>query len=106
MYDRYQYKEIVDPKEARKVWVRMSTERCRGAWAMVKKHCVKKSGNGNNAHWKYFRPEFVNVEADWDGILESWVKVEWVRRSKVRAENKERVLGEVDIVKTFDEAAS
>nr|GFD13466.1 hypothetical protein [Tanacetum cinerariifolium] len=54
--DRFQYEETIDPKEARKVWVRRSTERC-----------------------------LVNVEFDWDGILESWMKVECVRRSKVGA---------------------
>nr|GFC63924.1 hypothetical protein [Tanacetum cinerariifolium] len=54
--DRYQYEETIDPKEARKVWVRRSTERC-----------------------------LVNVEFDWDGILESWMKVQCVRRSKVGA---------------------
>nr|GEZ60912.1 GRAS protein [Tanacetum cinerariifolium] len=49
---------------------------------MVRKHCEKKSGSGNKAHWNHFRPEFVKIEADWDGILESWMKVECVRRSK------------------------
>nr|GFB94018.1 GRAS protein [Tanacetum cinerariifolium] len=41
--------------------------------------------SGNKAHWNHFRPEFVKIEADWDGILESWMKVECVRRSKVGA---------------------
>ncbi|GJY18061.1 hypothetical protein Tco_0389552 [Tanacetum coccineum] len=52
--------------------------------------------NLNNADWKNFRPEFVNVAADWDGIFESWMKEEWVRRSKVGAENRKRVPGDVE----------
>nr|GEY96525.1 hypothetical protein [Tanacetum cinerariifolium] len=28
--------------------------------------------------------------ADWDGILESWMKPKWMSRSKVGAENKKR----------------
>nr|GFB60319.1 GRAS protein [Tanacetum cinerariifolium] len=69
---------LSDPKEARKVWVRRSTERCLGTWAMFRKRCEKKSGSGNKAHSKNFCSEFdsVNVEFDWDGILESWMKVE------------------------------
>nr|GEU76085.1 GRAS protein [Tanacetum cinerariifolium] len=65
--DRYQYEEIVDPKEARKVWVRRAMERCRGTWARVRIKCEKKSGSKNKADWKNFCPEFVNVAADWDG---------------------------------------
>nr|GFB88136.1 GRAS protein [Tanacetum cinerariifolium] len=43
--DRYQYEETIDPKEARKVSVRRSTEKCLGTWAMFRKRCEKKSGN-------------------------------------------------------------
>nr|GEY76351.1 retrovirus-related Pol polyprotein LINE-1 [Tanacetum cinerariifolium] len=99
--DRYQYEETVDPKEARKVWVRRAMERCRGTWARVRIKREKKSGSKNKADWKNFRPEFVNVAADWDGILESWMKEEWVRRSKVGAENRKRVLGDVESAKSY-----
>ncbi|GKD78807.1 hypothetical protein Tco_1341428, partial [Tanacetum coccineum] len=69
--DRYQYEATVDLKEARKVWVTRSMERCRGTWAIVRKKCESKSQSNNPANWKIFRPEFVNIEADWDGILDS-----------------------------------
>ena len=86
----------MDPKEARKVWVRRSMERCRGTWAMVRKKCEKDSGSSNKADWRNFRPEFVNVAADWDCIIESWMKLEWMRRSKVGAENRKKVPGDVE----------
>ncbi|GJR21719.1 hypothetical protein Tco_0970246 [Tanacetum coccineum] len=94
--DRYQYEEIMDPKEARKVWVRRAMERCRGTWAMVRIKCEKNSRSSNKADWMNFRPEFVNVAADWDVILESWMKLEWMRRSKVGAENRKSILGDVE----------
>ncbi|GJU50207.1 hypothetical protein Tco_1219762 [Tanacetum coccineum] len=62
--DQYQYEETMVLEEARKVWVRRSTKRCQGTWTMVRKHCEKKSGSGNKAHWKHFRTEFVKVESD------------------------------------------
>ncbi|GJU10946.1 hypothetical protein Tco_1133342 [Tanacetum coccineum] len=94
-HDRYQYEATVDLKEARKVWVTRSMERCRGTWAIVRKKCESKSQSNNPANWKNFRPEFVNIEADWDGILDSWMKEEWQRRSRAGAENKKKVHGDL-----------
>nr|GEV61285.1 hypothetical protein [Tanacetum cinerariifolium] len=55
--------EIVNPKEAKKVWVRRLMERCR---------------------------------ADWDGILESWMKPKWMRRSRVGVEKRKKVPEDVE----------
>ncbi|GKC25648.1 hypothetical protein Tco_1027798, partial [Tanacetum coccineum] len=69
--DRYQYEETMDPKEARKVWVRRAMERCRGTWAMVRIKCEKKSRSSNKADWMNFCPEFVNVVTNWRKEQES-----------------------------------
>nr|GEY98273.1 EGF domain-specific O-linked N-acetylglucosamine transferase-like [Tanacetum cinerariifolium] len=45
----------------------------------------------NKADWTDFRPEFVNVVADWDCIIESWM-----RQSKVDADNRKKVPGDVE----------
>ncbi|GJR88212.1 hypothetical protein Tco_0212223 [Tanacetum coccineum] len=71
--DRYQYEETVDPKDAR-----------------------KDSGSKNKADWTNFRPDIVNVVADWDCIIESWIKEEWMRQSKVGAENRKKVPRDVE----------
>ncbi|GJV82615.1 GRAS protein [Tanacetum coccineum] len=99
--DRYQYEETVDPKEARKVWVRRAMERCRGTWAMVRIKCEKKSGSSNKVDWMNFCLEFVNVAANWDVILESWMKLEWMKRSKVVAENRKSVPGDVEATTSY-----
>nr|GEU52364.1 GRAS protein [Tanacetum cinerariifolium] len=58
--------------------------------------CKCKSQSNNPANWKNFRPEFVNIEADLDGILDSWMKEECQRRSRTGAENKKKVHGDLE----------
>nr|GEY67503.1 GRAS protein [Tanacetum cinerariifolium] len=55
-----------------------------------------KSGSRNKAGWMIFHLEFVNVLVDWDGILESWMKPKWMRRSKVGDENRKKVPEDVE----------
>ncbi|GKD20248.1 hypothetical protein Tco_1221951 [Tanacetum coccineum] len=52
-----------------------------------------------------FRLEFVNAVADWDCIIESWIKEEWMKQSKVGAENRKNVLRDVEGEKTGKKAS-
>ncbi|GJX52841.1 GRAS protein [Tanacetum coccineum] len=93
--DRYQYEDNVDPETARLVWEERAKLRFSGLWVLVRKHCKKKTGSTNPAHWRLVCPEFVNEE-DWDGILASWMTEKWKKRSAAGVANRKKVPGDED----------
>ncbi|GJW66151.1 hypothetical protein Tco_0118035 [Tanacetum coccineum] len=80
--DRYQYEETMDPKEARKVWVRRAMERCRGTWAMVRIKCEKKSRSSNKVamntitNLSKFYPYLCSGKQSWEIFLLSLTLVD------------------------------
>ncbi|GKB93574.1 GRAS protein [Tanacetum coccineum] len=93
--DRYQYEDNVDPETARLVWEERAKLRFSGLWVLVRKHCKKKTGSTNPAHWRLVCPEFVNEE-DWDGILASWMTEKWKKRVAAGVANRKKVTGDED----------
>ncbi|GJX00984.1 GRAS protein [Tanacetum coccineum] len=93
--DRYQYEDNVDSETTRLVWEERAKLRFSGLWVLVRKHCKKKTGSTNPAHWRLVCPEFVNEE-DWDGILASWMTEKWKKRSAAGIANRKKVPGDED----------